>query len=241
MISQHTEFVGLIVPGGWEEFFRFIGEPYNGCLFPTSDDRNPMEVLIPKLIAASEKFDMIPVRDHPYVAPQPWILGGDNILPSGIESYFLRDHTGPKWILGGILCRPLITETQSGGRFSIASLEGSISHGKSLVNESAGLKFDKIHHCILVMDGGLEVTIDGTAVSLAAGELVYIPSTTTFKFSFSTTYAQVYVFANGGGIEKIIQKLGTPYDPPTIPDKPVGDWTDAQVGELGETLGYTIL
>lgn len=201
-----------------------------------------MEVLIPKLIAATEKFDMIPVRDHPYVAPQPWISDGDNTLPTGIEPYFLRDHSGPKWILGGILCRPLITETQSGGRFSIASLEGSSLHEKSLVNKSKGLKFDKIHHCILVMDGAFEVSIEGrSAVNLAAGELVYIPSQTTFNFSFSSTYAQAYVFASGGGIERIIRMLGKPYDQPTIPDKPVGDWTDARLRELGETMGYTIL
>ena len=233
--------MGLIVPGGWEEFFRFIGEPYAGCLFPTSDNRNPMEVLIPKLIAASEKFDMIPVRDHPYVAPQPWISDKDNILPSGIEPYFLRDHSGPKWILGSIIFRPLITETQSGGRFSIASIEGSSKHNKALINESIGLKFDKIHHCILVMDGSLQVSVEGNVINLAAGELIYIPSQTTFKFAFSNTYTQAYVFANGGGIGTIIQTLGRPYDWPTIPDTAMGDWTDTQIKQLGGQLGYALL
>lgn len=233
--------MGLIVPGGWEEFFRFIGEPYEGCLFPTSDSRNPMEVLVPKLIAAAEKFDMIPVRDHPYVAPQPWKTDGDNLLPSGIEPYFLRDHSGPKWILGGTLCRPLITETQSGGRFSIASIEGSVKHQKSLINESSGIKFHKIHHCILVMDGSFEVSVEGSLVNVAAGELIYIPCQTAFKFNITSSYAQAYVFANGGGVEKIIRTLGQPYGPPTIPDESTGDWTDLQVKELGGELGYTLL
>jgi hypothetical protein len=39
--SPHTEFLGLIIPGGWGAFFRFIGEPYTGALFPTHDPRHP--------------------------------------------------------------------------------------------------------------------------------------------------------------------------------------------------------
>lgn len=199
-----------------------------------------MEVLIPKLIAASEKFDMIPVRDYPYVAPQPWSADGDNILPHGVAPYFLRDHSGPKWILGGILCRPLITEIQSGGRFSIASIEGSSKHKKSLTNESAGIKFEKTHHCILVTDGSFKVNVEGNTISLAAGELIYIPYRTAFKFFFTAVYSQAYLFANGGGIERIIRTLGKEYGPPTIPDVAVGDWTDEQVKELGDILGYTL-
>ncbi len=78
ILGNYTEFVGLIVPGGWEEFFRFIGEPYNdGPLYPLTDDRNVFEVLIPKLKAAAEKFDMVPVPDHPGVEPQPWEVVDD--------------------------------------------------------------------------------------------------------------------------------------------------------------------
>jgi mannose-6-phosphate isomerase-like protein (cupin superfamily) len=200
-----------------------------------------MEVLVPKLIAAAEKFDMIPVRDHPYVAPQPWKEDGDNTLPTGVEPYFLRDHSGPKWILGGILCRPLITETQSGGRFSIGSIEGSNKHRKGLINDSTGIKFNTVHHCILVMDGSFEVTVEGKSVNLAAGELIYIPCQTSFKFTFTSSYAQAYIFANGGGVEKIIRTLGKPYNPPTIPDVATGEWTDVQVNDLGGDLGYTLL
>jgi hypothetical protein len=73
-------FIGLIIPGGWEEFFRFVGEPYSGPLFPTNDKRNSFEVLIPKLMAATEKFDMIPVRDKAQFDPQPWD-GSETKLP----------------------------------------------------------------------------------------------------------------------------------------------------------------
>ncbi|KAK9447915.1 RmlC-like cupin domain-containing protein [Limtongia smithiae] len=240
IISQHTEFIGLIVPGNWIDFFRFVGEPYAGCLFPTSDARNPMETIVPKIIAASEKFDMVPVRDHPFVAPQPWKEGEDISIPDGVEPYFLRAYSGQKWILGGILDRPLITETQSNGRFSIASIQGSVKH-KSLLRQASAIKFDKVHHCILVVEGRLDLEIEGTKVVVAAQELAYIPSKTAFSLGFGSSHAQAYIFANGGGIEKIIRTLGTTYEPHTIPDEPVGEHTVEMLRALGQEQGFTIV
>lgn len=75
ILGTHTEFLGLIVPGGWEEFFRFIGEPYAGPMYPLSDDRNPFLVLLPKLKAAAAKFDMVPMPRYPQFDPQPYWHG----------------------------------------------------------------------------------------------------------------------------------------------------------------------
>ncbi|KAI6715129.1 hypothetical protein JHW43_002366 [Diplocarpon mali] len=101
--SPHTEFAGLIIPGGWEEFFRFVGEPYSGPLFPTNDKRNPFEVLIPKLMAATETFDMVPVRDKAHFEPQPWDPATDSKLPGTYArgGYFLQADTGSRFVVGG--------------------------------------------------------------------------------------------------------------------------------------------
>ena len=93
---------------------------------------------------------------------------------------------------------------------------------------------------MLVTDGSFEVNVEGNTISLTAGELIYIPYLTAFKFVFTAVYSQAYLFASGGGIERIIRALGNKYDPPTIPDVAVGDWTDEQVKELGDKLGYTL-
>ncbi|EON60793.1 hypothetical protein W97_00002 [Coniosporium apollinis CBS 100218] len=69
--AEHTEFVGPIMPSGWEDFFWFIGEPYQGPIFPDNDTRNPFEALVLKLVAATEKYDMVPVRNHPAVLLMP--------------------------------------------------------------------------------------------------------------------------------------------------------------------------
>jgi hypothetical protein len=60
ILGEHSKFIDLIMPGGRDEFFRFIGEPYDGLLFPFNDDRNSFEVPITKLRAVAEEFDMLP-------------------------------------------------------------------------------------------------------------------------------------------------------------------------------------
>ena len=115
--------VGLIVPGGWEEFFRFIGEPYDGPLWPLDDQRNVFEVLIPKLKAAAEQFDMIPLPQHKQFGPSPW-KETENKLPGKLEPYFLKNATGPAYLAGGTVVRPLITTAESDGKFVIGSIEG---------------------------------------------------------------------------------------------------------------------
>ncbi|KAF2772197.1 hypothetical protein EJ03DRAFT_372352 [Teratosphaeria nubilosa] len=47
LLGSHSEFIGLIVPGGWEEFFRFIGDSYSGPQWPVEDEVDIFEVLVP--------------------------------------------------------------------------------------------------------------------------------------------------------------------------------------------------
>ncbi|PBP15725.1 hypothetical protein BUE80_DR013557 [Diplocarpon rosae] len=107
------------------KYFRFIGEPYSGPLFPTNDKRNPFEVLVPKLIAAAETFDMIPVREKAHFEPQPWNPATDSKLPGTYArgGYFLQADTGSRFVVGGTVVRPLATrrETDSNPSTSAAT------------------------------------------------------------------------------------------------------------------------
>jgi len=229
ILGDHTEFVGLIVPGGWEEFFRFIGEPYSGPLFPLVDERNVFEVLVPKLKAAAEKFDMIPVRDHPAVRPQPWQDGLDNRLPAGLEPYFLRAGTGPQYLTGGVVVSPLVGAKESNGRFSIACIEGSSWHTDSVLSET--FQFNGVHHAIQVVDGKLELTIGGQNATLNAGETAYIPKATSFSLQILSRYAKIYTFVSGSGLIDLLCRLGQPYDQTIPPEVPV-PWDKKALKEL---------
>jgi hypothetical protein len=217
IVGEYTEFVGLIVPGGWEEFFRFIGEPYDGPLWPVNDERNPFQVLIPKLKAAAETFDMVPQPQHKGADPQAWENGKDSTLPGKLEPYYLKAMTGPRFLTGGIVARPLATMKETNGRFAIGSIEGCSAHNGSIPWK--GLKFADVHHCFHVGAGTFEITIDGSKSRITTGETVYIPKGTTFDVRFASRFAKTYVFSNGGGLLEFLIEAGKPFDENVVPEK----------------------
>lgn len=214
IVGEYTEFVGLIVPGGWEEFFRFIGEPYAGPLWPVHDERNPFEVLIPKLKMAAERFDMVPQPMHKGFEPQVW-EERDSVLPGACEPYFVKALSGPRYVVGGVLVRPLAMAKESNGRFEIGCIEGSSMHGDELKE----LKFG-VHHAFHVESGTLELTTGGDASRLGVGETAYIPKEQDFSLKFGSRFARAYVFSSGAGlVEKLVNGAGEEYKDNIVPEK----------------------
>ncbi|KAH8600725.1 RmlC-like cupin domain-containing protein [Bisporella sp. PMI_857] len=239
--SAHTEFIGLIIPGGWEEFFRFIGEPFSGPLFPTHDRRNPFEVLIPRLIAATEKFDMIPVREKQAFDPQPW-TGSENTLPGKCErgGYFLKADTGPRWQLGGTVIKPLATRKETDGRFSIYSWESSVNYVSNGLNKS--LNFSETHHAIQVIEGVVAVAISGEESKILPGETVFVPSGTGWKINAESVFAKVYIFANGGGLGEVSQRVGQQYEFAVVPEESdIKSWKVEDLNGLQQDLKFTVV
>ena len=238
ILGTHTEFLGLIVPGGWEEFFRFIGEPYDGPLFPLSDDRNVFEVLIPKLKKAAEEFDMVPCPQHKGPEPQEW-RGDENRLPEELAPYFLKKGSGPAYLAGGDIVRPLAGMRESGGRFTVSSIEGTSYHKQQSIfaRYQKGVVFEGTHHCFQVSDGQVTFTLDGEQeMVLNVGETIYIPAGTRFKFEFVSRFAQVYCFTNGKGISDLMMGVGERCELEVPPEK-AGAIDDGKVQYLVKELG----
>jgi len=234
--------VGLIVPGGWEEFFRFLGEPYTGPMWPMEDKRNFFEVLLPKLKAAAEKFDMVPCPQHKGAEPQAW-EASDNHLPGKLEPYFLKNNTGPAYIVGGTVCRPLITTAESAGKFAIGSIEGS---GHSDLDSGIfskpdrTLRFQNAHHAFQVVQGAVEFSVGfSTPSRLTAGELLYVPKDTEFRFQVVSRYMKLYAFTNGGGLIELLQKLGESHSHSILPEK-ASTWEESKLESLGAELGFSV-
>ena len=213
----------MIVPGGWEEFFRFIGEPYAGPMWPLVDERNVFEVLIPKLKAATEKFDMVPQPQHKGAAPQPFD-GSENTLPGKLEPYYLQANKGPKYLLDGVVVKPLATTKESGGRFSIGSIEGSAEHQNACLKTK--FQFAQVHHAVQPVVGQLEVVVDGASTTLNPFETVYIPKGSSFSIKFASRFVQAYIFASGGGLLEMLCDAGESYQHSMIPEKEAAGASD---------------
>lgn len=207
-------------------------------MFPTNDRRNPFEVLIPKLMAATEKFDMIPVREKAQFDPQPWD-GSETKLPGACEDggYYLREGAGEKWTAGGTVVRPMATRKESNDRFSIYSVEASSIHSGKGVK---AVKFEKTHHAIYTVDGVMKLTIDGSEAKTTVGETTFVPAGTSWSFEAESVYARVYVFANGGGVGEILTSVGEKYEFTSVPAE-AGSWDESKLKSLEAELSFVVV
>lgn len=218
-----------------------MGDPFDGPLFPTHDERSPFEVLVPKLIAAAEKFDLVPVREKQSFDPQPWD-GTESSLPGVCENggYFLKADSGPKFVTGGTIVRPLATRKESAGKFSIYSIDSSkLHHGKGL--EGKTFTFEETHHVIQVLEGLVRVVIDGDDTVVGSMETIFVPATKSWRFEAESVYAKYYIFANGGGIGEVLTTVGRSFEWSGVPeaaDVATWDYKDLKDSEL--ELGFVI-
>jgi mannose-6-phosphate isomerase-like protein (cupin superfamily) len=216
-LGPHTELLGLVAPGDWVDFFRYVGETYEGVLVPEHDDRDLKHALISKLMAAKDRFDVHFSRDYQPPEVGEW-LAEENVLGKTGEAYFLRANTGPRWALGGVMSRPFILSSQTGGRFSISSIESSKAYTRSPL--SRWLNFAEVDHCFVVKEGVFSVKIKGDDEwnDVREGQTIVIAAGETFMIRFSSTFVRVWSCANGKGIEEVIQRAGKQYEGYVIPD-----------------------
>lgn len=205
-------------------------------MWPLEDDRNFFEVLLPKLKAAAEKFDMVPQPQLKSFEPQTW-QANDNILPEGKEPYFLKHAKGPAYIAEGTLVRPLVTTKQSGGNFAIGSIESSGMHRSALFQSASSIQFS-IHHAFQVVEGKVHFTVGEDESELTQWETLFVPANTPFSFETVGHASKMYAFASGGGVVELLCKIGQEYKHPILPEKEV--MCRVEVSTLSKELGFVI-
>jgi hypothetical protein len=217
MIGPHTEIHGLIAPGDWVDFFRYVAEPFEGLIVPEFDDRDLKTHIFPKIMAAKDRFDVVFQRDYQPPEVSEW-KDSENQLPKDSSPYFLRSNTGPRWMAGGVMSRPFITTTQSAGKFAISSIESSSIYGKTIFSQP--LKFKDVDHCLCVGEGALVVKLNGKGEeTVREGETVVIPAGQSFTLEFASRFVRIMSFTSGDGIESLIHKAGAPYKGFVLPDE----------------------
>lgn len=232
-----NESLGLVTPGKWVDFFRFASEKYHGLLTKEFDSRDTLQHMFPKFQTIQDEYDVIFDPGYPVCEVGEW-TENDSTIPDGVEPYYLRADTGPSYLLGGVLSRPFITTSQSdGGKFAITSIESSSEHPASVLGKS--FTFQKVHQVYHVLDGAIDVTIDGTANQVRAGETVLIPAGTETSVHFLDKYVRFWSFASGDGLESFVHLSGREYEGKIIPDKAdVVD--DAKVLRAAENINMKV-
>lgn len=237
LLGPHTETYGVVTPGDWVDFFRYVSEPYEGILVPENDERDLKALLIPKVMAAKQDFDVVFQPNYQPPALGDWSADEEK-LPESPQPYFLRANTGPKWMLGGVMSRPFITTRQSQGVCAISSIESSKTYGETLLSKF--LTFQSVDHCLCVQEGTLTVQLkDGPESTFREGETVVIPAGQAFALRFASRYVRVWSFTDGDGIETLIHRLGTQFEGAVLPDQ-VPNWNPAEVGSVASELNVTI-
>ncbi|PYH41675.1 uncharacterized protein BP01DRAFT_418546 [Aspergillus saccharolyticus JOP 1030-1] len=237
MIGPHTETYGVVTPGDWVDFFRYVSERYEGVLVPENDDRDLKSILIPKVMAAKEQFDVV-FQPH-YQPPElgEWTQD-EEVLPEGPQGYFLRANTGPKWMFGGVMSRPFVTTTQSSGVCAISSIESSKVYGDTILSKY--MTFQSVDHCLCVQEGTLIVSLkDQADTEFREGETAVIPAGQAFALKFASRFVRVWSFTDGDGIETLIHRVGQKYEGAVIPDQ-VPEWDAADVKSVAAELKVDI-
>jgi mannose-6-phosphate isomerase-like protein (cupin superfamily) len=206
---------------------------------PENDDRNLHASIIPKMMAAKDRFDVHFQRDYQPPEVSDW-LETENVLPGPLEPYFLRANTGPRWMLGGVMSRPFINASQCSGKFAISSIESSNQYTESPF-KGRWLTFEKVDHCFIVTEGLLRVRLKGEEdwAEVREGQTLVISAGQAFMLEFASRYVRAISFTNGDGIEHLVHTAGQPYANFVLPDT-VGSWDEERLravcGEMGVQL-----
>lgn len=222
LLGPHTETFGLVAPGDWVDFFRYVGETYDGVVVPEKDNRDLKSMLIPKLMASKDRYDVHFERDYHPPDVGLW-EDSENQIPASGQPYFLRANTGPRWILGGVMSRPFIHAEQTGGRFAISSIESSNIYSATQRSLARWLTFPAVDHCFCVQEGLLRVRLQSGEVwnEVREGQTLVVAAGETFSIDFGSRFVRVWSFTNGSGVEELIRQAGENHNGFVIPDVPV--------------------
>lgn len=205
-------------------------------MVPENDDRDLKALLIPKVMASKDRFDVHFQRDYTPPALGEW-EDSENQLAEPGKPYYLRANTGPRWLLGGVLSRPFVLANQTAGKFAISSIESSAVYRAQGSALARWFTFAEVDHCFCVQEGLLRVKLQasGSWSEVREGQTLVVAAGETFTLDFGSRFVRVWTFTNGNGIEEVIQQAGDAYESFVIPESPAAV-DEGKVVEVCERL-----
>ena len=79
--------------------------------------------------------------------------------------------------------------------------------------------FEKTHQVYHVLDGAINVTVDGSANLVRAGETAFVPAGTGISIDFIDRYNRFWAYSSGDGLESLIADAGGKFEGTIVPDQ----------------------
>jgi len=182
LLEPDTQLTGVLVPGGFEEFFFHM------------DHLAPAPVTLPGAggfdVAGLAAWDVYPQLDfvpradavNGKAGPGNW-YDGPNPLPKEVEGpIWVAKGYGTKYLVEGDgryqIVAPFVTGEQTDGMFS----QGTITLSPSRGGRKAPSVVSAVATAFMVEEGQLEVTVEGyDAARLINGDVVFMPGNVSFS------------------------------------------------------------
>lgn len=127
-------------------------------------------------------------------------------LPNEKKPYFIRNGEGERYLFGTQIASIVATTASTGDKMEIVLISGGKGdYFPSHVHEKA-------HEGIVVLDGRLEVELNGQVHLLTAGDYVHIPAGTVHAYWLQSHRTRFWSFTMNGNLAKLYSIIGEPFD-----------------------------
>lgn len=156
------------------------------------------------------------VKAKPQVAP---LVGPDaalltNSLPGAPRAYALQDGFGLHFLVGGLVATVLARSIDSDGLFEAAILTGGVG---ATMPAHRHREFDE---ALLVLDGQVELWLDGRVHLLSRGDYANVPAGTLHGHRMASHRSRLLTYTMGGKAGALYSELGALFSRPIPPELP---------------------
>jgi quercetin 2,3-dioxygenase len=127
-------------------------------------------------------------------------------LPNEKKPYFIRNGEGERYLFGTQVASIVATTASTGDKMEIVQISG----GKG--DYFPAHVHEKAHEGIVVLDGRLEVELNGQVHLLTAGDYVHIPAGTVHAYWLQSHRTRFWSFTMNGNLAKLYSLIGESFD-----------------------------
>ncbi|KAF2667662.1 RmlC-like cupin [Microthyrium microscopicum] len=201
VLDHDSTLTGVLVPGGFEEFFFAMSKPTFNPTALNTWDVYPQLNFTPRADAVNSKG-----------GEGNWYNGPNTLPGSNANPYFIAKNYGPKYINDKHgyyqIITPLVTGKESNNQFAQGHITMDLKRG----NKTSPTQKVAQHMAFMLEEGELHVGVEGyDEVRLIEGDIVFVPKNTPFTYYAGAEFTKfMYVSGGGDGLDATLIQGGKP-------------------------------